>query len=411
MSDREQTSGTGFSLSGLNSDQAKLPDQTKPAEEANLSFDQTKGDRLKPVLPIRCEDIESLAVLYACDELDSDARAAVDAHAAQCPACAAVLSREARLLQAIASLDQPADTLDRSGLLLAQCRSQLAETLDDREVRTDHSSSVWRSIFSPVAWWGGLRHTLIYHPAMSMAVLVVAGFLAGVAGQRLRVVPPQFAPPGQPVASATLSASGTASSASTSSNAAAPSRVTDEQLRRVDSAHVAWVTPSGSGTPTVQVELRSPTPVNIVGAPDDADVQRALTFLLENGQRFDPNVRLDSLDVLRMNAADPDIRRTLCAAARLDRDPGVRLKALEALQGFEQDPAVRSAVLDALESDGNPSVRVAAIHLLRSAVRSGNAYVARDPQTLEVLRDRLRNDPSMEIRQQSAAALGELGVQ
>ncbi len=39
--------------------------------------------------------------------------------------------------------------------------------------------------FSPSSWWGALRHTLIYHPAMSMTVLVVAGFLAGVAGQGL----------------------------------------------------------------------------------------------------------------------------------------------------------------------------------------------------------------------------------
>ena len=82
----------------------------------------------------------------------------------------------------------------------------------------------------------------------------------------------------------------------------------------------------------------SPTPMDIVGAPDDADVQRALTFFLENSQRFDPDVRLDSLDVLRTERRRSCVRRTLCAAARLDRDPGVRLKALEALQGFEQDP-------------------------------------------------------------------------
>ena len=81
----------------------------------------------------------------------------------------------------------------------------------------------------------------------------------------------------------------------------------------------------------------APTPMNIVGTPDSADVQRALTFLLQNGQRFDPDVRLDSLDVLRMNAADPDVRRTLCATARLDRNPGVRRKAIDALQGFERD--------------------------------------------------------------------------
>jgi hypothetical protein len=174
---------------------------------------------------------------------------------------------------------------------------------------------------------------------------------------------------------------------------------------------VAWVTPSGSQTPTVQVELMSPTPMNIVGAPDDADVQRALTFLLENGQRFDPDVRLDSLDVLRRNAADPDVRRTLCAAARLDRNPGVRKKALEALQGFEQDPAVRGAILDALESDANSGVRIEAIRLLVAAMQSGGGFAATDPQTVDVLRDRLRNDPSLDIRRQSAAALRQLGEQ
>jgi hypothetical protein len=348
---------------------------------------------------IHCEDIESLAVLSACDELDAGARAALDAHVAQCPACAAVVAREGRLQQAIASLDQPADSLDRSGLLLAQCRSGLAESLDDKQACANRSA--WASIFSPVAWWGGLRHTLIYHPAMSMTVLVVAGFLAGVAGQRLGVPPPET------VATHTVVALGSASS-----NLSHPTKITDEQLRSAGSAHVAWVTPSGSRTPSVDVELMSPTtPMSIVGAPDDADVQRALIFFLENGQRFDPDVRLDSLDVLRMNAADAGVRRTLCAAARLDRNPGVRIKALDALQGFEQDPAVREALLDALESDVNSGVRVEAIHLLFTAVQSEGGSSGSDTQTVAVLRDRLRNDPSQIVRQQSAAALRELGAQ
>ena len=350
---------------------------------------------------IRCEDIVSLALLYSCDELDAGARASLNAHLAQCPACVAIVAREARLQQVIASLEQPADSLDRSGLLLAQCRSELAESLDDRAARANRSA--WRSIFSPVAWWGGLRHTLIYHPAMSMAVLVVAGFLAGVAGQRLRIAP-------VPVVS-TRPAAITASSAPSSSKPSGPAKVTDEQLRRADSAHVACVTPSGSRTPTVQVELMAPTPMDIVGAPGDADVQRAVTFLLENGQRFDPDVRLDSLDVLRTSAADPDVRRTLSAAARLDRNPGVRIKALQALQGFEQDPAVRAALLDALQSDANSGVRIAAARILRGALQSERGSSAPDPQTLDVLRDRLRNDPNLTVRQQSAAALRELGQQ
>jgi hypothetical protein len=387
-----------------------LTDREQNSEQKNISGvslsgmtpDQTKAESLKPVLPIRCEDIESLAILRACDELDAAQRAELDAHAAQCTSCAAVVAREDRLQHAIVLLDQPADSLDRSGLLLAQCRSQLAESLDDKEAGANRSASP--SIFSPIAWWGALRYALIYHPAMSMAVLVVAGFLAGVAGQRLPIAP-------VPVVSTHPAVATTTPTASSKSNQSSSPKVTDEQLRRVDNAHVQWVTPSGSQSPTVQVELMSPTPMDIVGAPDDADVQRALTFLIENGQRFDPNVRLDSLDVLRRNAADPDVRRTLCAAARLDRNPGVRIKALEALQGYEQDPAVHEALLDALEIDSNSDVRVAAIHLLLISVQSEGAQASLDPQTLDVLRDRLHNDPSPAVRQQSAAALRAFGIQ
>jgi len=102
-------------------------------------------------------------------------RAALEAHTAQCLACAAVVSRETRLHQEIASFDQPADSLDRSGLLLAQCRSELSERSTTNS--TVESAGLARSVFS-VAWWTVLRDTLVYHPAMSMAALVVAGFLA-----------------------------------------------------------------------------------------------------------------------------------------------------------------------------------------------------------------------------------------
>ncbi len=347
---------------------------------------------------MRCEDIESLAVLYVCDELDTAARAELDAHLALCPACAEIVVREGRLHQAIASLDRPADSLDRSGLLLARCRSELAEAIDDQQARANRP--VWRAIVSPVAWWNGLRDTLIYHPAMSMATLVVVGFLAGVLGQRLRVSPIVVVPPPPP----TLSTSG-------KQDRLNKPKLTEEQLRSADSAHVAWVTPSGSRTPTVQVELMAQTPMNLVGAPDDADIERALTFVLQNGERFDAGARLDSLDVLRTCADDRDVRRALCAAARMDRDPGVRMKALKALQGFERDQSVRDTLLDALQTDENSGVRAAAIGQILDALRSRNGSITPEPQTLYVLRDRLRNDPSRSVRLQSAAALHELGAQ
>lgn len=348
---------------------------------------------------IRCVDIESLAILYVCDELDAASRADLETHVAQCAACANVVARESRLHHAIASLDRPADSLDRSGLLLAQCRSELSEAIDDQLTRAKRPA--WRAIISPVAWWTGLRNTLIYHPAMSMAALVVVGFLAGVVGQRLRVSPIVVVPPGPP----TLSAS------ADKQNKPDKPKLTEEQLRSAGSAHVAWVTPSGSRTPTVQVELMSQTPNILVGAPGDADIERALTFVLENGERFDSGARLDSLDVLRTCADDRDVRHALCAAARMDPDPGVRIKALKALQGFERDQSVRDTLLDALQTDDNSSVRATAIGQILDALRSRNGSITPEPQALYVLRDRLRNDPSRSVRLQSAAALRELGAQ
>jgi hypothetical protein len=235
---------------------------------------------------------------------------------------------------------------------------------------------------------------------MSMTTLVVVGFLAGVLGQRLRVSPIVVVPPGPPTFSA-----------SAKEDKPDKPKLTEEQLRSADSAHVVWVTPSGSRTPTVQVELRSHTPMNLVGAPDDADIERVLTFVLENGERFDSGARLQSLDVLRTCAEDHDVRHALCVAARMDRDPGVRIKALKALQGFERDQSVRDTLLDALQTDESSSVRAAAIGQILDALRSKNGSIAPEPQTLYVLRDRFQNDPSRSVRLQSAAALRELGAQ
>jgi HEAT repeats len=339
---------------------------------------------------IRCEEMEQLAVLYACDELEPAVRVAVDAHAAQCAICSAVVSREARLYQEIVSFDQPADSLDRSGLLLARCRSELSEALDDRQARANQPR--WGSLLSPLAWWTVLRDTLVYHPAMSMAALVVVGFLAGVAGQRMRVVTPMTTAP----APAAMTAS-------------TQPKVTEQQLQSAGSANVAWVTPSGSRTPTVQVQLMSQAPMNIVGPPDDADVQRALTYVLANGRRFDATARMDSLDVLRTRCVDSDVRHAVCSAALSDPYPGVRIKALQALQGFDQDPTVQQTIIDALQNDDNPSVRVEAVNHVINCLRTENSSGSVDANLVAALRDRVRNDPNNYIRVQSAAALRQFG--
>ena len=77
---------------------------------------------------IACSEFEDLAVLYAVGELDDAGRAAVDEHARDCAACAAVLQSEAQLQSALAARGEADESLDRSGFLLAQCRSELAES-------------------------------------------------------------------------------------------------------------------------------------------------------------------------------------------------------------------------------------------------------------------------------------------
>ena len=337
---------------------------------------------------IRCEDIEPLAVLYCCDELEPPARASLEAHVQQCPSCAAAFARELRLHLSITSLDQPADSLDRSGLLLARSRSELAEALDDEEARAAQRG--WRGALSPAAWATAFRRALIYHPALSMTALVILGFLAGVAGQRW----PRPASASTPVMIVS-----------------APAPLSDPELQEMGISSINWGTPAGSAAPRVQVQLMSQTPMSIEGTPDDPRVRRLLTFALLNGQRFDPGVRLDSLEILRTRSADEDVRRALCSAARDDRDPGVRMNALETLQGFEQDPLVRQTLIDSLQKDSNSGVRIEAVNLLLNALRKSESSgtPAPDPQVLEVFRDRMQNDSNNYVRLQSAAALRQLG--
>jgi anti-sigma factor RsiW len=86
----------------------------------------TSGD-----LANACEQVAPLLVFYACGELDGSEQALVQQHLTLCAACSAQLSEEKNLQTLLASLPQDADRLDSAGVLLSQCRSELAETLDD----------------------------------------------------------------------------------------------------------------------------------------------------------------------------------------------------------------------------------------------------------------------------------------
>jgi HEAT repeat protein len=170
----------------------------------------------------------------------------------------------------------------------------------------------------------------------------------------------------------------------------------------------------GTKAAHVEVQVRSERPVVVQGSADDSEVRRVLTYVIAHGQKFDPGVRLDSLDVLRRHASDPKVRAALCDAALRDGNPAVRLKALEALNGLGADASVQKARLGALAEDGNSGVRIAAVNALLASLEGADASAAAlpkalmDSQALEILRDREQNDPNNYVRMRSAAVLGRL---
>lgn len=332
-----------------------------------------------------CRELEHLLVLYACDELDAGERAVVEEHTRQCPACATTLARELRLRQAVAAVEPPVAGSD--DLLLAKCRSELGEAIDD--LGQESSRPRWLAALRPSRW---VIPTFLGHPALSAALLVLIGVALGLGlPQWYRSETGQL--PGKPAV--TVSAS----------------RLSDQDLQTMGIAGINWVADGGSGSPSVELHLTAEKPLILRGGLDDTDVRRVLTYVVQNGQRFDPGVRLDSVDLLRARSADRDVRRTLCAAARKDNNPGVRLRALEALRGSEQEDIVRQTLIEALLDDPNPGVRVEAINSLQGALRAmaENGMLRQDERLVEVLRNRMEKDSCNYIRLQSAAAIRQLG--
>src|SRR5947199_8408515 len=119
---------------------------------------------------LSCKDIAPLLVFYACDEVSDKERKQIEAHVAKCEACAAQLAEENHLQEAMTATLQPADELDASGILLSQCRSELAEALDD--LSAPPLQEHWR----PFGW---LHRWMALRPAWSGALLVLVGVLAG----------------------------------------------------------------------------------------------------------------------------------------------------------------------------------------------------------------------------------------
>jgi hypothetical protein len=351
---------------------------------------------------VNCENVAPLLVFYACNEVSDRERKQIDAHVANCATCAAQLAEESHLQKAMVAAPQPADELDSSGILLSQCRSELAEALDD--LSAPPIQEHWR----PFGW---LRRWMALRPAWSGALLVLFGIVVGV-----QVLP-------------WLRNGNNGNANGQAMNVMAKPRLTDDQLSKMVVGGINFPPSTGSGSPDVQLQLSAEEPLVLNGNVQDSDMRRVLTYVVENGERFDAGVRLDCLEALKAASRDQQVRQALIAAARKDQNPAVRMKALESLREAASDDDVRQALLDALEHDANPGVRVDAVNVLVGSLQhresdetapeaAGATPVSKpgspeEDQSVErvvrALEQLQHRDPSRYVRLRSAAALRQIG--
>lgn len=358
-----------------------------------------------------CEKVAPLLVFYSCGEADESEVSLIEQHLATCAACRTQLAQEKSFQSMLGSLPQEADRLDGSGVLLSQCRSELAENLDDM-VRPPVLEKT--PVFSAFRRWMALR------PVWSGAALVFVGLLAGVQAAQW------------------LAARNGANPLEQAVNVRPGPHISDDQLSKISVAGINFMPGSSSGEQNVRVELNAEQPMELTGNLDDSDVRRVLTYVVKSGDRFDPGMRLDCLEALKARSEDVEVRTALLSAARKDQNPAVRLKALEALRDSTSEQAVREVLLETLKHDNNPGVRVEAVNLLvgslekpqegggmpivmptmpsmgdpgmvqqAAATDAANASMASVIRELEALQ---HSDPSRYVRLRSAAALRQLNA-
>jgi hypothetical protein len=349
---------------------------------------------------MNCKEVSGLLVFYACGETNEQETKQIEVHLASCAACAGQLAEERSFHESLIEALQASDRFDADGILLSQCRSELAEALDDMAAPAPEE---------PVRPMGWVRRWMVLRPVLSGASLVLFGIMLGTEVM--------------PWVSARIEPNADVQAL----NVSPAMRLTDDQLSKMAVGAIN-ILPASAGTPgTLQLHVKTEEPMVLSGSVDDPDLRRVLTYVVENGEQSEPGVRLDCLEALRARTSDQDVRRALLYAARKDQNPAVRMKALESLRGSVADLSVRETLIDALEHDANAGVRVEAVNMLVQSLEANapTAIVTTEPtiapgnfgrpfdasmqEVVRALEDLQRNDPNRYVRLRSATALRELG--
>jgi len=358
----------------------------------------------------RCGEISALLVFYACGEVSTTEKEQVEGHLAVCADCAEQLAQEQVLLESLTEMARPADAVDVTGLLLAQCRSDLAEKLDEL------AAPVQKEHWQPFGW---ARRWMILRPVWSGTALVVFGVVLGT-----QLLP--WLQTANDVAGPAV-------------NVLAAPKLTDEQLSKMAVSGIRFSPAQGAAGEDIQLHLNAEQPMELSGNVNDSDVRRVLTYMVKNGERFDTGMRLDCLDALKSRVDDAQVREVLLFAARKDENAAVRIKALESLRDSADDEAVHETLLGILAHDPSPGARIETVNLLVRSLEQEARNGARAEEsgmplnggpdanagdadhgeatveasligTIRALTDLQQNDPNRDVRLRSAAALRQIGA-
>lgn len=272
---------------------------------------------------MNCEWTKENIALYIYDELADDARHQLEHHARQCSACHDEIEAALEFKESMAAL--PVEEISPN--MLAASRMRLQEALE----HADQSRGFGRLIFD----LGGWMQQLKLAPAVTVALLMI-GFAGGsLTTYRIARSTPAVVQPGE-----------------------------QPKFSQADVVGVDSVTaPDASGR--VVIKYNTLQQRELTGQADDPAIHELL--LAATRVNNNPDVQIDSIDILQRKLQDDSVREALIASLRLDDNPGVRLKSLGSLKGWIRDIHVRDAVVEALIHDNNAGVRGEAIRMLEPA--------------------------------------------
>lgn len=310
---------------------------------------------------MNCETVAKLIPLYFYGELEAEEEDRVEQHLERCSACARELDGQRAIG---AALDERASAPPPP--LLDECRAGLAAAIaaapapprahphrNFRLLLTDALRTILGSIGRVPA------------PVGALALIALGFFCARFTGAWNQALPGTYA-------TGSLTPSGEVF------------------------ATVRSVRPDKSGQ--VQIAFDETRRRVVSGSMDDAAIQK---LLLAAAHEENASVRVESMDLLKVQPGSNEVRDALLNAAAHDPNDGVRLKALEGLKPLAGDPEVRKTLAQVLQNDTNPAVRMQVVDLLTAH---------RDDSVVGIMQRMIQHEDNGTVRLKLEKALKEMNA-